>query len=862
MPTNYVPRPAPIDKGKVGGKTADASSFTNISKAIAIGNTSQTKVGLPVKFSGNANTGAIASNRGVATSLARTSRLNQLSEEEVYQRLLNERISEQVAAEMSGATFRVVLLEAETQIDYTRDPAGIRYGTYLNFDDKKLYYGRAPFPANPVNFPFVMTDSDFDEPSSVFAPYARGLVITLGSYGYGTTRQMILDDINGELAQINVDSDGESGQLVPTEKGAGTPSRLSVELSRQGTLILRITGKWYGSLTNPDNTTAYVGIFFGSNSKNASTLFGLTSKQENRCGVSSSAMLIPAQGTTFSCSNQFANDKNTCIPDPILNLKACLQILSGATIYVLALEDNARVPGGAGFPPTESSLYRIVVSRYFGDFPTISGNILYKHNLPGLLVNGDTFVTPLTVEDITRYGYMDYNAIGNTPQVYLRYFLRYNKGTIKLRQYGDNDTFQTVITDLNNQLSAIDVTPTGESGTLVGTGRSKLVASVTPDYKLRLDIVGQWYDKPFNTNAGVGLFFPGGPPYLTNPSTVLGVTNANEGCGVAASSLLIPPASFSTVASFKAIPTATIDFTYNPCALINPGGGRPNNSPDINNQPLSNGCIQALSGASFHIFCSNFIGRIVKDIAMGRDPNTGQYTIPECIGICSRYADYGFLVSFSKFRQDYLETRPNEPVTLPWTWGNNSNLGISFYKKISTVADGTAGVVKGMITLPLIPLGSSRNHVLGLINAQLSKYEWNLPVNPPGRYPIGDPTPPYGSSPTKLTASLTSDGKLRLDVIGPWYDIEALPNPSPAMQCVGPQVGLVFQSAPYTPDRNGSTALGIAQGGGNCGTSSEYYFIPALMMSAGQRSVIAPFIIGDENTNWNTGTNICPVVPA
>lgn len=101
-------------------------------------------------------------------------------------------------------------------------------------------------------------------------------------------------------------------------------------------------------------------------------------------------------------------------------------------------------------------------------------------------------------------------------------------------------------------------------------------------------------------------------------------------------------------------------------------------------------------------------------------------------------------------------------------------------------------------------------------------------------------TPGSPTGPTKLRASVTADGNLKLDIDGPWY-----PAPAPGSTTPVQYAGLFFGNS-----ANGSTTLGVTNIGGNCGVDSS-----ALLIPAGQTSVTSRFQIADPSIDF---TLTCP----
>lgn len=140
----------------------------------------------------------------------------------------------------------------------------------------------------------------------------------------------------------------------------------------------------------------------------------------------------------------------------------------------------------------------------------------------------------------------------------------------------------------------------------------------------------------------------------------------------------------------------------------------------------------------------------------------------------------------------------------------------------SDLTGGGVSVANVLLTsLRTFTAGETAQAVINELNTKLSAAPFTIAQ--------GGVHPPVsgGTGTSRLAASLTSDGRLRLTIIGPWY--------STASGDPQPYAGLAFGDAP-----NGSTSLGVTITGGIDGVLSSGLVIPG-----GQRSVTANFRIGE-----------------
>jgi hypothetical protein len=144
-------------------------------------------------------------------------------------------------------------------------------------------------------------------------------------------------------------------------------------------------------------------------------------------------------------------------------------------------------------------------------------------------------------------------------------FQRVNHGILGLGTFSGTVSRATILSTLNGRL-ALDsskFTVDTNGGTFLVSGgvpgaQSYLQADLTPDGRLILSIVGNWYTAATTPQSYVGLYFGSGP----NGSTTLGVTTRSGSaiCGVAATGLLIPGGQ-RTITSNYQVADLNLDFS-------------------------------------------------------------------------------------------------------------------------------------------------------------------------------------------------------------------------------------------------------------------------------------------------------------
>lgn len=867
MPTNYVFRPAPIDKGKVGGKTADASTYTSISKAIAMGNVAETKVGLPVKFSGNANGGAIAANNGVVRTLRggspRTFGIEDPTTPDVQARLWTELnytpLPNRVVQAFSGLSFYIVLIDQKTPTSYVENADGVNYSVSYNPDtDNKLYWDQWPGPnAPPTEYRNLMVNTDFEDKTKII--FTSLEKITLKNFSPGTNRNDILTELNARFADAGVASpSGEYGDLA---WNGGDYTRLRARISPQGNFILTIDGFWYSSLYLRPGPNAYVGLFFGGgpdNKQSGSALFGVTPVQQGACGVDSVALLIrPGENSVVSRWNFAPADNRIsnlptygCSESPPVEIDNPIgQLTPEGTFFVVVIEKTTRRSPGVhqlnhvSFIDDRAVVYDATTAKVYTRSVTRTGAIdaitfLYNAD-PEVLTNDELTSTYRYRDD--RYTFTD--PVGGRPP-FNPPFVTSNKGSLILRSFNSGESRTDIIDSLNELLSTIDVTPSGISGSMDGIGPSRLVASLTSSGYLQLTVTGQWYNSASplgKPSAYVGLFFGGGPSNSGKLSTLLGITDKNAACGVDSTGLVIPSGSRTVFANHQLV-APTINFTINPCTFANLGGGFPNDSTNINNRPLSGAVLRSLSGASFFIYAG------AGDRYLAASPSSPEESV-------YFYTDYsiqgynnanegGFRYSH-EFRYIVIHRRD-----LP----NGSYATSTLYKPRMTYEDMRYGAIyihnRGLVTLPLFPPGTTRNGVVQELNNLLTKQKFIFGPQD-FTYALDTTTEPGPYS--YLQASLDEFGHLILTIKGPWAPNERLDASTPigTPRPTAPYAGLVFTNTKPVLGNNGSTALGVV---GPLGPHSNNRYGErgvALLIQQGQRSARANYIMGDNTLDWD-----------
>lgn len=821
--------PAPIDKGKVGGKTADASTVTAIHKSIVIGNTSQSKIGLPVKFSGNTNAPATISNNAIVKTLKggspRTFGIDDPNSPEVQARLWTELnyspLPYQVVEAFSGLSFYIVLIDQKTPTSYFTNMDGENYSTYYNPDtDNKLYWGKWAGPVDPpAEYLYPMENTDFEDGTKII--FTSMEKITLKEFAPGTNRKDILDELNARFADAGVAS--VSGEYGDMRWYGGDYTRLRARLNPEGNFILLIEGSWYDSLYLRPGPNAYVGLFFGggpTNKKSGSTLFGVTTVEAGACGVDSAALLMPPGGSSITTRGIFAPVSGAISSMPIYECPTIYSIddsnfmtaLSGRSFYVFLAEARTTIPLEAETSflglLKETIIYNrnndnnLIVSRQRVDLTGL--NVMFQRS-PVELINYD--INP------------DPSSTTNRLREVKKIFLTFYKGFKTFRNFTSEEPITDVIRELNLHLSTVDVTPSGTSGPQSGSGPSRLVASLTPDRRLQLTIEGSWYsdvktgDQP---RAYVGLFFGDGPSKNGNPSTSLGVTNIHGGWGVDSAALLIPSGSISVTSQYQ-IASPLVNFTVRPGLSLSPGGGTANNAVNINNQPLSNGALRALSGARFFYFYCGFEPTISTT---GLQPYTAYYNpSSDDLRLLRHWPTPGAIINGVYTTAGFFPTS-----TTPYLTGN----GFLAQTYDGVLETSVRQFIWDYITLPVFPMGSTRQYVVEKINLELAKLKFGISDGmTPGSGPVGD-----GPS---LVADLTSEGKLRLTIPGQWYATNTW-----GRSWAIPSIGLLFTGFPEAGYRNGATALGVTNFGQIDGWPGK-----ALLIQAGSRTVTAKFIVGD-----------------
>ena len=867
--------PVPIDKRKAGGKTADASSFTAINKSMAMGDIAETKVGLPVKISGNTNNTAIVNNTGVVETLRNGSLRNGLlrnttpafpSEDantaEVQVRLNTELfdtpLPNKVVQAFSELSFYIVLIEQKTPTTYFEGTDGVNYSVSYNSNtDNKLYWDRWGGPnAPPSEYRELMVNTDFEDGTKIV--FTNMEKITLKNFPPGTTRRGILDELNSRFADAGVRAPtGEFGDL---QWNGGDYTRLRARLSPLGNFILSIDGFWYNNLYDRTGPQAYVGLFFGggpANKQSGSALFGVTSIQQGACGVDSTALLIPVGGSNISTKFRFAPADNrisnlptyACsesLPVDIDN--ALAQLTEEGTFFVVVMEKTTRRSPGSNllthtsFIDDRAVVYDSNTAKVYTRSVTREGPInqitfLYDMD-PEALTNDDL---------VSGHRYKD-NRHGLTSS-FRPPFVSSNKALRSLRAFNPGESRGDVIDSLNDILSTIDVTPSGISGSMDGTGPSRLVASLTPTGYLQLTITGQWYSSAAalgKPNAYVGLFFGGGPSDSGNPSTLLGITEKNGPCGVDSTGLLISSGSRTVFANYL-LASPNVNFSISPCSFVELGGGFPNNSTNINNRPLSGGVLRSLSGASFFVYAGagyRYLAPTLDD----REESVNYYTDYSIEGYNPRF-EGGFRYAH-EFR--YLDIHRRDVRDSIHTMSTH-------YKPRMTYDDMQYSPLwihnRGLITLPLFNQGTTRNDVVRQLNDLLMKQKFMLTQDFIYRIDTTTEPGPY----SYLQASLDQFGHIILTIKGPWAPNtrwhstpEGMPigTPSPC----APYVGLVFTDVRTRSRNNGSTALGIVGPLGPFSNNRYGECGVALLIQQGQRSVRANYILGDNDLDWNRTT--------
>lgn len=279
MPYSRNRPPAPIDKGKQGGGSRDASDITEYNKMKTIVDTNSTKIGF--------------NNRNLVTHTSEIIRSTLLWRREIQPintSIANASLSADVISSLSGLTFFIF-----DALDRTPGASGSRPFSVQLKSDNRLYYERWSSSSTPPNsvsgYPNLVTSGSVSFGDLSF--FNLGLR-ALPTFPAGTTRQTVVMALNTILNARPFTYPGESSQ-----------TRIVATLTSDGKLKLSISGP---QVTTSSNPQTYTGIFFGdgpSGTGNASTSLGVTN-ENGVCGVDGAALLIPGGQSSVTASYQIA----------------------------------------------------------------------------------------------------------------------------------------------------------------------------------------------------------------------------------------------------------------------------------------------------------------------------------------------------------------------------------------------------------------------------------------------------------------------------------------------------------------------------------------------------------------------------